>query len=102
RPRVEPPVLRAEQLAPPDAVEPGGLDGVDPLLQRDAAAARPDVPPALPGVPALPEAVPGVTEIDAGDQPLVEPGDVLRPGAAAPQVVEVEDQADVVPRGLGQ
>ena len=54
--------------------------------------------PVLPAVAALAEAVRRVAEIDAEDLLLVHAGDFLRPRAAAPQVIEVENQADVVPR----
>src|SRR5947208_16925298 len=77
-PWVQLPVFGAEQLAAPDAVKAGGQHGVHPFLERDTAAAGPDVSAALLEVAAAAKGVQGIAKIDAEDQVLVHPGDFLR------------------------
>src|SRR5262249_33566004 len=101
-PRVQLPVFRAEQLTAPDAVEACGLDGIDPVLEWDAAAAGPDVAAALLDVAVVAVRVQRIAKIDAENVALVEPGDLLGSGAAVPKMIKVEHQADIVARRLCQ
>src|SRR6516162_10406595 len=95
-PGVELPVSGAQELTPPDAVEPGRLHRIDPFLKRDATSARPYIAAALRAVASRAEFVERITEIDAENRLPVHPGDFLGLGAAVPEVIEVEHEADFI------
>src|SRR5262249_59192060 len=86
-PGIEFPVLRAQELAAPDAVEPGCLHGIDPVFERDSPAARPDVAPALLDVSPLPERIERIAEIDAKDELPIHSRDLFGSRTAVPQVI---------------
>src|SRR5262249_25642438 len=94
-PRVELPILGAQQFASPNAVEAGGANRIDPILERDFAAAGPNISAALLNVAPFTEAVQRVAKIDAEDVLLVETGDFIGMRAAVPKMVKIQHQADV-------
>src|SRR5579863_1175091 len=99
-PGVELPVFRAEQLAAPDAIKAGGLDGVDPFFEWNPSPAGPDVAPLLRDVASGPKLIQRIAEIDAENVILVHAGDLVRRRTAVPQMIEVENQSDFFAGGF--
>src|SRR5438093_5481826 len=89
------PVRRAVELVVPPAVEAGRPDRVDPLPERDQPFPRPDPTRTLVRVRNTRRSE-RVSEVDAMDDPCVEPGDLVRRRAPLPEMPEVQDEPDVV------
>src|SRR6266567_686038 len=95
-PRVQLPVLGAEQLARPGPVEAGRAHRVHPGLERNRACSSPDPTAALIRTRQRSRRSDAIAYIDAADEPPVDPGDVVWFDVRIPQVPEINGQSDIV------
>src|SRR4051794_21903117 len=88
------PVLRAVELVVPPAVEARGANGTGPFPERDHAFAGPHATGPLVSLRRARRAE-RVAEVDAGDDPRIEPSHVVRRRPTLVEVPEVEEDLDV-------